>query len=146
MKVSKWLLFVIVVILFVGFIAVQAEKQKESKGEELLNQLWTDLKASDVDAIEKYISPEYQSVHEDGARNREEELELVKNLKLGDYTLTDIKITENDSMIVVTYFVSVEETIAGKKLSSTPAARLSAWQKTDEGWMWIIHANLKALK
>ncbi|MCK4666040.1 nuclear transport factor 2 family protein, partial [Candidatus Dependentiae bacterium] len=112
----------------------------------IVKQLWVDLKACDVEAIAKYTSPDYQSVHQDGSRNREEELELVKNLKLGDYTLTKFVVTENDSMIIVTYFVSVEETIEGKRLSSTPAARLSAWQKTDEGWMWIIHANLKALK
>ena len=37
MKVSKWLLFVIVVVLFVGFIAVEAGKPKESKGEQLYN-------------------------------------------------------------------------------------------------------------
>ncbi|MCP4628265.1 MAG: hypothetical protein GY850_32830 [bacterium] len=48
---------------------------------------------------------------------------------------------------MVLYFVSVEETIKGKRLSATqPAARLSAWLKTDSGWKWIIYANLRSLK
>lgn len=115
-------------------------------GEKLLRQLWADMQKSDMEGIEKTIAQGFQAVHQNGAVNREEEIELIKGLKLGDYTLSDIKITQNESVIVATYFVSVEETIKGKRLSKTPEPRLSVFYKTDGGWKWIAHANLKPLK
>jgi len=104
------------------------------------------MKNADADAIAKYISSEFQSIHEDGTRNNNEQLELIKNLSLGEYTLSDFCVTENDSVIIVTYFVTVEETLAGKRLPARKSARLSAWQKTDEGWKWIIHANVRPME
>jgi len=71
---------------------------------------------------------------------------VVKGLKLGEYTLSDIKITQDGPVIVATYFVSVEETINGKRLSKKPAARISVFLKTDNEWKWITHANLNILE
>ena len=99
-----------------------------------------------MEAIEKTISKGFQSVHQYGSSNRDQEIELIKGLKLGEYTLTDIKITQDGPVIVATYFVSVEETIKGKILSKEPAPRMSVFLKTDSGWKWIAHANLKPLK
>ena len=99
-----------------------------------------------MEAIEKTISKGFQSVHQYGSSNREQEIELIKGLKLGEYTLTDIKITQDGPVIVATYFVSVAETIEGKRLSKQPAPRMSVFLQTDGGWKWIAHANLKPLK
>ena len=97
-------------------------------------------------ALKKMMAPGFQSVHRDGARDRKEEFQLIKGLNFGKYTLTNFKVTQNGPVVIVTYFVSVEETIKGKRLPATkPAARLSAWLKTDSGWKWIIHANLRSL-
>lgn len=115
-------------------------------GEKLLRQLWADMQKPDMEGIEKTIAKGFQSVHPDGSNNREEEIKLIKGLKLGNYTLSNIKITQNESVIVATYLVSVEETIEGKRLSKTPAPRLSVFLKTDSGWKWIANANLKPLK
>jgi hypothetical protein len=115
-------------------------------GEKLVRQLWADMQKPDIEGIEKTIAEGFQSVHQYGASNREEEIELIKGLKLGNYTLSDMKITQNESVIVATYFVSVEETIMGKRLPKKPEPRLSVFVKTDSGWKWIAHANLKPLK
>jgi hypothetical protein len=115
-------------------------------GEKLVRQLWADMQKPDIEGIEKTIAEGFQSVHQSGASNREEEIELIKGLKLGNYTLSDMKITQNESVIVATYFVSVEETIMGKRLPKKPEPRLSVFVKTDSGWKWIAHANLKPLK
>ena len=127
-------------------LANQEVATKKSLGEKLLRQLWSDMKKPDMEAIEKTISKGFQSVHQYGSSNREQEIELIKGLKLGKYTLSDIKTTRNGPVIVVTYFVSVEETIKGKLLSKKPAPRLSVFLKTDSGWKWIAHANLKPLR
>jgi len=85
-------------------------------------------------------------VHDDGARNREQEIELLKGLNIGEYTLSNFEVTQNGPVIIATYFVSVEETIEGKRLSTKPAPRLSVFLKTDSGWQWTAHANLNPLK
>lgn len=115
-------------------------------GEKLVRQLWVDMQKTDIEGIEKTIAKGFQAVHQTGANNREEEIELIKGLKLGNYTLSNIKITQDESVIVATYLVSVEETIQGKRLSKTPEPRLSVFYKTDSGWKWIAHANLKPLQ
>jgi len=97
-------------------------------------------------AIEKIIAKGFQSVHQYGANNREQEIKLIKGLNLGKYTLSNIEISRNGPVIIASYFVSVEETIKGKRLLKKPAPRLSVFLKTDSGWQWISHANLKPLK
>lgn len=148
MKVLKVALVVTFAFLFVNQAALadQEAVSEIDQGEKLVRQLWADMKERDVEAIEKYIAPGFQSVHQDGARDREQELELIANLNLGQYTLSDFSSTQTGPAVIIIYFVSVEETIEGQRLSSTPAARLSAFLETDNGWQWIVHANLKAMK
>jgi len=143
-------LALILTLTFVFFtqpvLANQEPATKKSLGEKLLYQLWSDMKKPDMAATENTIAQGFQSVHQFGSSNREQEIEAIKGLKLGNYTLSDIKITRNGPVIIATYFVSVKETIKGKLLSKKPAPRLSAFLKTDSGWKWIAHANLKPLK
>ena len=117
-----------------------------SLGEKLLSQLWVDMQKPDMERIEKTTAKGFQSVHQYGSNTREQEIELIKTLNFGEYTLSDVEITRNGPVIVATYLVSVEETIKGKQLSKKPAPRLSVFLKTDSGWQWIAHANLKPLK
>ncbi len=148
MKELKWVFIFILAFLAVnqGGMIAGVSAGEGSLGEKLVRQLWADMKAGNVETLEKMTAPGFQSVHEDGSRNRKEELQLIKGGNFGKYTLTNLKVTQNGPVITVTYFVSVEETIGGKRLPTTkPAARLSAWLKTDSGWKWIIHANLRSL-
>ncbi|MDD5723375.1 MAG: nuclear transport factor 2 family protein [Syntrophales bacterium] len=140
----------IITLLFVftapTALANQDVADENGLGEKILRQLWADMQKPDMEMIEKTIAEGFQSVHQFGSDNREQEIKLIKGLNLGNYTLSDIKITRNGPVIVATYFVSVEETIKGKRLLKTPAPRLSVFLKTDSGWKWIAHANLKPLK
>ncbi len=148
MKELKWVFIFILAFLAVnqGGMIAGVSAGEGSLGEKLVRQLWADAKAGNVEALEKVMAQGFQSIHEDGARDRKGELQLLKGVNLGKYTLTNLKVTQNGPVVIVTYFVSVEETIKGKRLSATkPAARLSAWLKTDSGWKWIIHANLRSL-
>lgn len=139
----KWMLVLTLAFLFCSHSVVAADMDL---GEKLVRQLWADMKANNWAEVEKQTAPGFQSVHEDGTRDRDEEIGLIKGLDLGDYTLSNFKVTQNGPVIIVTYSVTVEETIAGKRLPKRSSMRLSSWLKTEDGWKWIIHANLNPLK
>ncbi len=147
MKILKFVSVLIFAFLTVNQIALAEQKPSSSlvQGEKLVRKFWTDIKSRDIAAIEKYIAKGFQSVHQDGPRTREQEIELIKGLYLGEYTLSNFKVTQNGPVIVATYLVSVKENINGRRLSSQPASRLSIFLKKDDGWKWIAHANLKSL-
>ena len=128
------------------FIGTGVYLAEMTLGETLVRQLWTDMKETDMKAINETISEGFQAVHQYGTNNRQQEIELISKLCLGDYTLSDIKITQNGPLIIATYFVSVNETIKGKRLSKKSAPRLSVFLKVKDGWQWIAHANLKPLE
>ena len=113
-------------------MANQEVATEKDLGEKLVRQLWEAMEKPDMETIEKTISKGFQSVHQYGANNREQEIELIKGLNLGEYTLSNIKITRNGPVIVATYFISVEETIKGKRLLKTPVPRLSVFLKRME--------------
>jgi len=125
---------------------IQSGEPDLTVGEKLERQIWADMKAKNWDAVAQKLAAGFQSVHQDGSRDRATELKLIQKLNLGDYTLNDFQVTRNGENLIVTYFVTVDESIAGKRLSKKPAARLSVWSKNAGGWQWITHANLNPLK
>lgn len=129
MKALKLVLIMTLTFAFASLtvLANQEVATEKGLGEKLLRQLWADMKKPDMEVIEKTIAKGFQSVHQYGSNNREQEIKLIKGLKLGKYTLSNIKITRNGPVIVATYFVSVEETIKGKRLSKKPAPWLSVF-------------------
>jgi len=141
----------LITALTLGFAALPAVAGEnvatdKSLGEKLVRQVWTDMKNLDVASLEKTMTKGFQSVHEYGSLDREQEIALIKEVKVGKYSLSDIKVTRDGPVIVVTYLASVEETIKGKRLHMKPAPRLSVFLKTDGGWKWLAHANLHGLK
>jgi hypothetical protein len=115
-------------------------------GEQLVRDLWSNMKANHWQKLDKAMSPAFQSVHSDGARDRAQELKLIKGLKMGDYTLDKFKTTRQGPVLVVTYQVTVSETIDGKRLTHKPAPRLTVFFKAAGGWQWLAHANLRPLE
>ncbi|MBI4469642.1 MAG: nuclear transport factor 2 family protein [Acidobacteria bacterium] len=116
-----------------------------SEGEKLERQFWADMKAGNWKAVESRIAPDFQSVHPDGPQGRAGEISLIKGLNLGEYTLTNFTVTQGGDTLVVTYWVSVLETIDGRRLPTKPAMRMSIWKKAQTGWQWIAHANLNPM-
>jgi hypothetical protein len=116
--------------------------QTTNDGEKMEKQIWEDIKAKDWKAVESKIADGFQSVHPDGVRDREGELALIKDLKVGETVLSDFKSTESGDNIVVTYMISAQETIDLERLPTKPMPRMSVWKKGASGWQWICHANL----
>ncbi len=118
----------------------------QREGEELLKRVWDAMREGQWDLIGGLISPGFQSVHMDGARSREHEIELLKGLDLSDFMLRDILVTRTGPVMVVTYAVTVAETIGGQRVPAHLSPRMSVFLKTDEGWRWISHANLTPIQ
>lgn len=138
------ILFALVFSLFCAMPLRAAEPVRQT-GEKLVRQLFADMKSADIPAIRKIISPEFQSVHQDGARNCDQQIELIKGLGMASPMLGDFVETRSGSVLVVTYTASAEETVGGKRLPGKPARRLSVFQETPEGWRWVAHANLQVM-
>jgi predicted carbohydrate-binding protein with CBM5 and CBM33 domain len=117
-----------------------------SEGEKLERQMSADIKAKNWQAVENRIAEGFQSVHPDGARDRAGEIALLKSMNLGEFTLSDFKSTMIGDNIVVTFTMTVAETIDGKRLPAKPAYRLSVWKRGENGWQWISHANLTPIR
>jgi len=113
-----------------------------SEGERLERQMATDIRAKNWKAVESKIAEGFQSVHPDGVRNRTEEIALLKKMNMGEFTLSNFKSTSIGDNIVVTFTMTVTETIDGKRLPAKADYRLSVWKKGVSGWQWICHANL----
>jgi len=144
------LFFIVLMFIFSFHLFAFSETVEDmdinSIGKELVLQLWADMKANNWMELQKQIAPGFQSIHQDGARDNNAEIELIKGLNLSEYTLSNFKVTMEGPVIIVTYQVNVEETIAGNLIQKRTSMRLSAWLKSGESWKWIIHANLNPLK
>jgi Domain of unknown function (DUF4440) len=117
-----------------------------SDGEKLERQMANDIKAKNWSAVEARIAHGFQSVHPDGIRDRAGEIALLKQMDFGDFTLSNFKSTTIGDNIVVTFTMTVAETIDGKRLPAKPAYRLSVWKKGVNGWQWISHANFAPIR
>jgi len=117
-----------------------------SEGEKLERQMASDIQAKDWKAVEARIADGFQSVHPDGVRDRAGEIALLKGMNFGASILSNFKSTTIGDNIVVTFTMTVAETIDGKQLPAKPAYRLSVWKKGADGWQWISHANFAPIR
>jgi len=127
--------------------AAETTESNQALGERIVRQLWADVKATNMKALQKWFASGYQSVDATaGVMNREQEIETIKGLTLGKYELSKFKVTRNGPVMVVTYFATAPQTIKGKQLSGAPALRLTVFLKKESGWKWIAHASLMPTK
>ncbi len=112
-----------------------------SEGETLERQRWEYIKQQNWKELEKLVAPYFQAALFDGNRNKEQYMNLAKTSQISDYTLSNFVVTEGPNLAVVTYDVTLSETIEGKRLTSK-AIRLSVWQNNNGKWQLISHAVL----
>ncbi|MDO8526064.1 MAG: nuclear transport factor 2 family protein [Deltaproteobacteria bacterium] len=117
-------------------------------GKKLEKQFWTNLQTKNWQAIDTALAPGFQSIHTDGTRTRDQELSLMKNLKINKYKLNKFDVTESkdgDTM-VISYKATTKETIDNNRLATRESPRMSVWHKTDTGWKMISHTNVTPVK
>ena len=134
-----------VLLVALGLNQMASAQDAKATGEQLLRNFWQTLKSDNPEALAKTYAGAFQSVHQDGARNAQQTISFLTGLKLSDYQLSDIKISEEGPVIVTTYFVKAAETLGEKRLPERKAARMTVFLKTDQGWKVIAHANLNPL-
>ena len=79
MKALKLVLIMTLTFAFASLtvLANQEVATEKGLGEKLLRQLWADMKKPDMEVIEKTIAKGFQSVHQYGSNNREQEIKLI---------------------------------------------------------------------
>jgi len=132
-------------VVAVGAAGWAAEQEASSLGEQLVRQFWEAIRTEDAGALGTILAPGFQSIHQDGARDRDGELALCAGIDIDEYTLTDFVTTRQGATIVVTFMASVEETLEGARTTTTPAARMAVFLMTEDGWRMVAYANLKAM-
>ena len=117
------------------------------RGEKFVQRLWKDIKAGNIKKIGHYTSKHFQGVANNQMFSRCEKLNFLKNLKISDYRFTDIRTTEGEKVITVTYqvFVTSAPQIKQQPVPDLPGfieSRLDVWKKYDGKWKWVADAAL----
>ena len=117
----------------------------QAEGERLERLWWDQQKSQDIAGLTKLMSPAFQSINAKGAQDLAFNMAIIKAEKLGNYELSNIKVTQSQDNLIVTYQIAVPENYLGKKMSPKLHYRLDVWTKTPAGWQIIAHANLNPL-
>ena len=139
MKRLLFLLGSIVLLISALPAAAQMPESDAALGERLVREVFANPASAK-------LAKGFQSVHQDGVRDRDAEAKTVMALKLRDYILSNFKVTREANVLVVTYTFAGQEMIDGKQTSGQPAPRLSIFIDTGKGWQWLAHANLIPLQ
>jgi hypothetical protein len=131
------------VFVFSSFsLSAQTPFNAQAEGERLERLWWDQQKNQDIAGLTKLMSPAFQSINSKGAQDLAFNMAIIKAEKLGKYELSNIKVTQSQDNLIVTYQIAVPENYLGQKMSSKLHYRLDVWTKTSVGWQIIAHANL----
>jgi hypothetical protein len=111
------------------------------KGQWLVEQVFVAMKEGRLANLDHWTSASFQSIHQDGSRNKQEELVLIKNLHLSKYVLNDFKVTRTGNILIVTCYLTGGEIVNGKYLDNKSSPRLDFFMQTANGWQWLAHAS-----
>lgn len=141
---KTFLSFVTLFLLSFSALA-QTPVNPQAEGERL-ERLWWDMqKNQDIAGLTKLMSPAFQSINSKGAQDLAANMAIIKAEKLGDYRLANIKVTQSQDNLVITYEIAAPENYLGKSMSSKPHYRMDVWKKSASGWQIIAHANLNPI-
>lgn len=123
--------------------SVWANEADQKAAQQVIENWFVSMKAGDVTKAGTYLSPKFISIHTDGkVRNKEQELELIKNLHMKNYKLSDFKYSESDNTMVVTYKDNSAEKIDNESIDAGTKGRMAVLQKDKHDWIIIAYANL----
>jgi len=138
---------VIIGLITPPLVLAQQKESAQVQGEKLTRLWWENMQSKNINAVEKVISPSFQSIGSSGIVGREKFISIVKNLTLGKYTLSDFKVLQSDNVLVISYVTSIaNEAVYGVEQSSKPPGRLDVWQNNSSGWQIVSHADISPAK
>ncbi len=115
-----------------------------AQGAALVQSYFSLLSAGDVEGLDALLAPGFQAVRANGDVQAKASY-LANPPQVGDFTITAVKGTKTDGVLVVSYRVTVTETIGGVEQPTGPAPRLSVFQWEKGAWRLASHANFNAI-
>lgn len=135
--------FTFIALLCLSFsLFAQTPFNAQTEGERLERLWWDQQKSQDIVGLTKLMSPAFQSINSKGAQDLAFNMAIIKAEKLGNYELANIKVTQSQDNLIISYQIKVPENYLGKKMSPKLHYRLDVWRKSESGWQIIAHANL----
>ena len=141
----KTLVSFITLFLLSFSVFAQTPFNPQAEGERLEKLWWDQQKNQDISGLTKLMSPAFQSINSKGAQDLAFNMAIIKAEKLGDYRLSNIKVTHSQDNLIITYEIAASENYLGKSMSSKPHYRMDVWKKGATGWQIIAHANLNPI-
>jgi hypothetical protein len=140
--------FIVVIGLSTSTLVLAQQKESpQMQGEKLTRLWWENMQSKNISAVEKAISPSFQSIGSSGIVGREKFISIVKNLTLGKYALNDFKVLQSDNVLVISYITTIaNEAVYGVEQSNKPPGRLDVWQNNASGWQIVSHADISPAK
>jgi len=138
---------VIIGLMCSSLVFAQQKESAQMQGEKLTRLWWENMQSKNINAVEKAISPSFQSIGSSGIVGRDKFISIVKNLTLGKYTLSEFKVLQSDNVLVISYITTIaNEAVYGVEQSNKPPGRLDVWQNTSLGWQIVSHADISPAK
>jgi hypothetical protein len=107
------------------------------------NAAWQAFKDKKADDFKKVVSADILGVYDNGMADMAKELSDMQKWDMKSFAISDFKITSvGKNIIMSSYVVKIEGTVAGKDASGTYNAG-SVWKKEKGEWQAIFHTNVK---
>ncbi|MGA1503275.1 MAG: nuclear transport factor 2 family protein, partial [Candidatus Nanopelagicales bacterium] len=81
---------------------MSAMQDPNADGEALYREFVAAVAAGNWDLVGAVLADDFQSVHTDGPRDKAKEIEMLKAVNLGNYSLTDFTSTRSGDTLVAT--------------------------------------------
>lgn len=112
-----------------------------------LQNLFELVKNKQFDKVGDLLAPQTVFVYTDGvARNKDAEMNLIKNINLKSYKLSDFQFSRSGDVVVVSFKDEGVEKVENKMLEPVKATRLAVFQKQGDKWLIIAYGNFAKMK
>lgn len=109
----------------------------------VIEKFYVALKDKQVDKAAELLAPQLvvmSSRH--NFINKDKEIELIKNIDMKDYKLSDFNFSQSGDVIVVTFKNAAAGIHNGKKYPQQAVGRMIVLQKQNDKWLILALANL----
>ena len=108
--------------------------------------VWEAVKKHDVKGFKRNFSPDFAGVYEDGVHTVDVEAEQIADVKIKEYTLSDIKVAlPTGDTAIITYKVNSQSDYKGQDISGNYYCS-SVWVNRGGKWVAVLHTEVKAAK
>ena len=105
-------------------------------------QLYDTIKRKDWDAFARHLADDQIYVSSDGVHDRARTLEMVRGLDLAEITLTDARVVNVTSdLVVVTYTSRARGTFQGRPMQPDTLRESTAWVRRGGTWLAVYHQD-----